>query len=127
MNILFSNLTEKISQQDLKSYDYIIFKGKHVEYSDSIANVLAAHVDSNMFVKMDSTYRGRVARKIFNYVDLHSVAIPVSRFRELNKLTSIISVKNSCQSYIPLNNYNRFSFYITFLIVLRFLHKRLVK
>lgn len=126
VNIFFANLNEKISKLDLQSYDYIIFKGKHVEYSNSIANVLAAHVDSSMFVKMDTTYKGRVARKIFNYVDIHSVAIPVSRFHELKKLTSIINVKNSCQTFIPLNNYNRFSFYIISLIVLKFLYKRLV-
>lgn len=124
--VLYVNINDEPLKDELDQYDYIIFKKDGVVYSDSIKNVLAAHVPSNYFVKLDSHYKGKVARKIFDYVDIASLAIPVNRLSEVKILFGLVKLKkdNSAQTFISLNRYTSFNVYISALLVLRAVYKR---
>ena len=125
--ILFININDRPPRDQLCQYDYIIFKKAGVIYSDSINKVLAAHVSSNNFVKMDSCYKGKVARKIFDYVDSASLAVPVARLSEVKILFGLVKVtkENSAQTFISLNRYTSFNVFIWLLLIIRFVYKRL--
>jgi len=112
--------------EDIKNYDYVIFKKKGVVYSDAIESVLAAHVSSNYIIKMDSFSYGRIARKVFNYIDVASLAIPVQRLSELQRIKGVVKISNTrtAQTFICLNHYKVFSLFISFLIILRVVYKR---
>ena len=124
--VLYVNINDQPLKDELDQYDYIIFKKDGVVYSDSIKNVLAAHVSSNYFVKLDSHYKGKVARKIFDYVDIASLAIPVNRLSEVKILFGLVKLNkdSSAQTFISLNRYTSFNVYISALLVLRAVYKR---
>jgi spore maturation protein CgeB len=124
--ILFIENFTNPDPEVIKGYDYLIFKKKGVVYSKAINNILSAHIASNKFIKLDSFYNGKVARKIFNFVDVASLAIPVKMLHTLPRLKGIvrISKERSAQTFICLNHYQYFSLYISVLIIIRSIYKR---
>jgi hypothetical protein len=125
--VLFVKRKSEFSRQKIKDFDFIIIQRRGVKYSESIKYVLTAHLKSNKFVKLDTYYKGRVARKIFNFVDTASLVIPIARFSEVNSFFGITKVpsKDSMQSYIPLNRYIKFNLYISCLIFLKSIYKKI--
>ena len=112
----------------LKGYDFIIFNNsRHIKYAKTLSRVLSAHLNSKRFIKIDSTYNGAVARKVFRLIDLPSLAIPIDRLKEVRVILGMVYLCDARQTFIPLNNYSKFSPFISFLILTRNLYKRLVR
>lgn len=124
--VLYINMNDLPLKDELDQYDYIIFKKDGVVYSDAIKSVLAAHIPSNHFVKLDSSYKGKIARKVFDYVDIASLAIPVARLNEVKTLFGLVKLRkdSSSQTFVSLNRYTSFNVYIFLLLFLRAIYRR---
>ncbi len=119
-NILFLDKFTNEIDQKYSCYDFVIFrKSMGIEYCIAISDLLSAYVNLNQFIKLDSTYRGSVARKRFGLIDMSSLVIPVSRMNEIKPIFGFFYVKNAKQTYIPCNSYKKLNFYILFLVAIR--------
>ena len=124
--VFYASGKERLLNCQIEKYDYIIFKKKGVVYSDSIKHVLAGHVQSNHFVKLDSCYKGKIARKVFDYIDIASLAIPVNRLSEVKVFFGLVKVRkgSGSQAFLPLNRYEMFNIYVSLLLALRAIYQR---